>query len=140
MIEETINGNSEKVAETLEIAHEDETSVLSYNNEESLACAINIAYYYARSDYIMVREFPSGKGYADLTLIPSKYCDKPAIIIELKVDKDAETGIKQIKEKRYSGKLKDYLNNIVLVSINYDKKTKKHSCEIEHLTNREEKA
>ncbi len=135
LIEATIDGNAELVAETLEIAHEDETSVLNYNNEESLACAINIAYYYARSDYLMVREFPSGKGFADLTLIPSKFCDKPAMIIELKVDKDAETGIKQIKEKRYQGKLKDYLNNIVLVSINYDKKTKKHSCVIEHLEN-----
>ena len=133
LIEATINGNADLVAQTLEIAHEDETSVLSYNNEESLACAINIAYYYARSDYLMVREYPTGKGFADLTLIPSKFCDKPAMIIELKVDKDAETGIKQIKEKRYQGKLKDYLNNIVLVSINYDKETKKHSCVIEHL-------
>ena len=132
LIKETIKGNSEKVAETLELAHEDETSVLSYNNEESLACAINIAYYYARSDYLMVREFPTGKGFADLTLIPSKFCDKPAMIIELKKDKDAETGIKQIKEKRYHGKLKDYLNNIVLVSINYDTETKKHSCIIEY--------
>ena len=133
LIKETINGNAEKVAETLELAHQDETSVLRYNNEESLACAVNIAYYYARSDYLMVREFPSGKGFADLTLIPSKYCDKPAMIIELKVDKDAETGIKQIKEKRYEGKLKNYLSNIVLVSINYDKETKKHSCEIEYM-------
>ena len=132
LIIDTINGNAEKVAETLELAHEDETSVLRYNNEESLACAINIAYYYARSDYLMVREFPTGKGFADLTLIPSKFCDKPAMIIELKVDKDAETGIKQIKEKRYEGKLKNYLNNIVLVSINYDKETKKHSCVIEY--------
>lgn len=132
LIRETINGNAEKVAETLELAHEDETSVLRYNNEESLACAVNIAYYYARSDYLMVREFPTGKGFADLTLIPSKFCNKPAMIIELKVDKYAETGIKQIKEKRYQGKLKDYLNNIVLVSINYDKETKKHSCMIEY--------
>ena len=132
LLVETINGNADKVAETLELAHEDETSVLSYNNEESLACAINIAYYYARSDYLMVREFPTGKGFADLTLIPSKFCDKPAMIIELKVDKNAETGIKQIKEKRYEGKLKNYLNNIVLVSINYDKETKKHSCVIEY--------
>ena len=132
LLVETINGNADKVAETLELAHEDETSVLSYNNEESLACAINIAYYYARSDYLMVREFPSGKGFADLTLIPSKFCDKPAMIIELKVNKDAETGIRQIKEKRYEGKLKNYLNNIVLVSINYDKETKKHSCVIEY--------
>ena len=54
------------------------------------------------------------------------------MIIELKVDKDAETGINQIKEKRYHGKLKNYLDNIVLVSINYDKETKKHSCVIEY--------
>ncbi len=132
LVEETINGNAEMVVEVLELAHEDETSVLAYNNEESLACAITIAYYAARADYYMIRELPTGKGFADLALVPSKYCDKPAMLIELKYDKDADSGIRQIKEKRYDGNLKGYYDRLILVSINYDKETKKHSCMIEN--------
>ncbi len=131
LLEETIKGNAQMVAEVLELAHQDETSVLSYNNEESLACAINIAYYYARTDYYMIRECPTGKGYADLMLIPSQYCNKPALVIELKVDQTPETGIQQIKNKNYPQKLANYIDNLLLVSINYDRKNKKHSCVIE---------
>ena len=131
LLEETIKGNAQMVAEILELAHQDETSVLSYNNEESLACAINIAYYYARTDYYMIRECPTGKGYADLMLIPSQYCNKPALVIELKVDQTPETGIQQIKNKNYPQKLANYIDNLLLVSINYDRKNKKHSCVIE---------
>ena len=107
-------GYAEKVIETLEITHKDETSVLNYNNEESLAWVINIAYYYARCDYIMVRKLPTGKGFTDLTIIFSKFCDNPIMIIELKVDQKAETSIKQIKGKHYREKLKDYLISIVV--------------------------
>ena len=53
------------------------------------------------------------------------------MIIELKWDKDADTAIKQIKEKRYSGTLKGYGKEILLVGVNYDKDTKKHECIIE---------
>ena len=90
---------------------------------------IYLAYIMARNDYTMVREFPSGKEFADVVFIP-RY-DKPAMIIELKYDKDADTAIKQIKEKKYFFGLEKYLDNLLLVGINYDKEIKKHTCVIE---------
>lgn len=77
----------------------------------------------------MVREFPSGKGFADIAFIP--FQDKPAMLVELKWDKDADSAIKQIKEKQYPASLAKYKNNIIMVGINYDKETKKHTCIIE---------
>ena len=59
------------------------------------------------------------------------YVDKPAAVIELKWDKDAEGAIAQIKNKQYVEALKDYHGNLLLAGINYDKKTKKHECVIE---------
>ena len=94
---------------------------------------IYLAYIMARNDYTMVREFPSGKEFADVVFIP-RY-DKPAMIIELKYDKDADTAIKQIKEKKYFFGLEKYLDNLLLVGINYDKETKKHTCMIEKYSN-----
>ena len=95
---------------------------------------IYLAYIMARNDYTMVREFPSGKEFADVVFIP-RY-DKPAMIIELKYDKDADTAIKQIKEKKYFFGLEKYLDNLLLVGINYDKETKKHTCMIEKYSNK----
>lgn len=57
----------------------------------------------------------------------------PAFIVELKWDKNAESAINQIKEKRYPDSIKEYTDNILLVGINYDKKSKKHECIIEKL-------
>ena len=80
----------------------------------------------------MVREFPTGKGFADICFIPRKmHLDKPAVIIELKWDKSAKGAISQIKEKHYVDALKDYKGKLLLAGINYDKNTKKHTCMIE---------
>ncbi len=133
LLNATIDGESDMVAETLEKIHESETSVLRYNNEASLVCAITIAYYAARNFYDIVREMPRGKGFADMAFIPFKGIDKPAMVVELKCDKSADTAITQIKEKRYNGRLKGYSDEIVLVGINYDKDTKKHECVIERM-------
>ena len=75
------------------------TSILSYNNENSLACVLSIAYYFAKNNYVMHREFASGKGFADIVLIPRKHVDFPAIVLELKYNQDADTAINQIKQK-----------------------------------------
>ena len=128
LIQATYACDGEQVAEYIEKAHL-ETSILQYNNENALAYTIYLAYIMARNDYTMVREFPSGKGFADVVFIP-RY-DKPAMIIELKYDQDVDTAIKQIKEKKYFFGLEKYLDNLLLVGINYDKNTKKHTCTIE---------
>ena len=128
LLEATWQGNEETVAKYIEEAHLD-TSILTYNNENALSYTISIAYMAARNHYTTVREMPSGKGYADIVFIP--YKDKPAMIVELKWDKQVQTAIKQIKEKKYPKILKNYLDNLLLVGISYDKKTKKHICQIE---------
>ena len=128
LIQATYACDGEQVAEYIEKAHL-ETSILQYNDENALAYTIYLAYIMARNDYTMVREFPGGKGFADVVFIP-RY-DKPAMIIELKYDKDVDTAIKQIKDKKYFFGLEKYLDNLLLVGINYDKNTKKHTCTIE---------
>ena len=53
------------------------------------------------------------------------------VIIELKWDKSTIGALEQIKEKNYGSALKDYQGKLLLVAINYNKKTKKHECAIE---------
>ena len=76
-------------------------------------------------------QLESGKGFADLVFLPRKFSDKPAMIVELKYDKNADTAISQIHRKEYQGKVLEHTDNLLLVGINYDKKTKKHTCTIE---------
>ena len=130
LLNATLAEDEEAVAAGIERVHDQETSILSYNNENSLSCVLSIAYYYAKNNYVFHRELPAGKGFADIVLVPRRHVDSPAILLELKYDKDADTAIKQIVEKNYVGVLSDYKGNILLVGINYDKKSKKHSCKI----------
>ena len=92
---------------------------------------ISLAYYNAVKEYTKVREFPSGKGFADIVYIPRKHSDKPAMVVELKYDQSAQGAIAQIKERKYVESLKEYQGNLLLVGINYDKNTKTHECVIE---------
>ncbi len=50
----------------MEIEEEFQRSIQGSNNENDLSCVISIAYYAAKSYYSVVREFPSGKGFADI--------------------------------------------------------------------------
>ena len=77
------------------------------------------------------REFATGKGYADLVMIPRSNVNKPALLIELKYNHSTNTAISQIKQKNYPVKLSDYTGDILLVGINYDKESKSHFCKIE---------
>ena len=80
----------------------------------------------------MHRELASGKGFADIVLMPRKLVDSPVIVLELKYNQDADAAIAQIKRKQYPAKLAEYSGDILLVGINYDKKQKSHTCHIEH--------
>ena len=91
---------------------------------------LSIAYYYARNDYIIHRELATGKGFADLVLIPRKHVDSPALVIELKYNQDADTAIDQIRRKDYPAKVAQYTGNLLLVGISYDRQTKKHKTKI----------
>lgn len=129
----TWDGDAETVAELLDAAHMENTSILTYNDENSLSCVIAIAYYSAMKEYIMIRELPAGKGFADIVFLPKRFSDKPAMVVELKCDDSADGALAQIREKHYADSLKEYKGNLLLVGINYDKKTKKHDCMIEKI-------
>ena len=124
--------NSEAVAKIFDEAHQDHTSILTYNNENSLANVIAISLFLSTTNtYNVVRELPTGKDYADLVYLPKPGVNKPALLIELKFDKSAQTAITQIKEKNYLQFFKDYKGEVLLVGINYSKDTKTHQCIIE---------
>ena len=127
----TINQNEEKVAEIIEEIHRQNSSIIAYNNELSLSVTLALAYYSARKQYEIIREFPSGEGFADLAFIPRRGVNLPAIVAELKYDKNAEGAIAQIKKRKYTEKLQAFSGEILLVAINYDLKNKKHECKIE---------
>ena len=136
LLEDTLAGAAERVAEALDRAHMEVASMLTYNDENSLACAIGLAYYSARKDYRLVREFPTGRGFADIIFLPLPHTGKPAIVAELKYGKTVQAAIQQIKDRMYTQALENYLGEILLVGINYDKDSAKkpHSCIIEKWT------
>lgn len=130
------NGNSDKVAQIIEAVHEQYISAIQYNDENSLSCVLTIAFLGTIDFYFRpIREFPSGKGFADFVYLPKpEYAATyPALLVELKWDKTAETAVKQIKEKNYPQSLQGYADELVFVGINYDKKTKAHTCVIEKM-------
>ena len=130
LLEATLAGETEEVAAAVEQVHQDNTSILKYNDENTLACVIALAYYSAKRKYQIIREMPAGKGVADLVLIPFKNVDGPALVIELKKEKSASAAIEQIKRNDYLDALKGFTGEILLVGIHYDA-NKKHTCVIE---------
>lgn len=129
----TWNLDEQAVASGIQKAHL-ETSHLQYHDENALSYTIDLAYYSARQYYITVREMPSGSGFADLVFLPRKnHFDKPAIVVELKWDMSAEGAVKQIKDKNYGEALKTYFGEVLLVGVNYNKKSREHVCRIERI-------
>lgn len=137
LLEATLELDSVRVAAEIEEIHTNYASAIQYNDENSLSSVLSIAYLGAMQYYFKpVRELPTGKGFADFVFMPKPghSLNYPAMVVELKWDKKAETAIKQIKDKDYSDTVKQYTGEILLVGISYDKKTKKHECVIEKYT------
>lgn len=132
LLEDTLSGNEANVAKGLDRAHTEVASILTYNDETSLSCAIGLAYYSARKDYRMIRELPAGRGFADIVFLPLPYKGKPALVVELKYGRSAHAAIQQIRDRHYTQALEDYVGEILLVGINYDKDNP-HSCVIERV-------
>lgn len=119
----------------LDRAHTEAASILTYNDENSLSCAVGLAYYSARKYYKLIRELPTGHGFADIVFLPLPMTQKPALVIELKYNKSADTALQQIKDRGYAQALEGYSGEVLLIGINYDKnsKNKQHSCVIEKM-------
>lgn len=97
LLEDTLACNEQGVADALDKAHTEIAFILTYNDENSLSCAIGLAYYSARKDYRLIRELPTGRGFADVVFLPLPHTGNPALIVELKYDESADTAIRQIK-------------------------------------------
>ena len=135
LLEDTLRGDGESVARGLDIAHTEVASILTYNNENSLGCAIGLAYYSARKDYRLIRELPAGHGFADVVFLPLPSSGRPALVVELKYDQSADTALQQIRDRGYVQALEGYSGEVLLVGVNYNKddRNKPHSCVIEKL-------
>ena len=134
LLDATLDMDGDAVATQVEKIYDDYVSAIQYNNENSLSSVLAIAYLSAMQYYFKpVRELPTGRGFADFVFIPKPEYrnDYPALVVKLKWNQTAETAMQQIKEKKYPDSLRGYTGNLLLVAINYDKKTKKHQCLIE---------
>ena len=132
LLQATLSGDEQTVAELIEQAHQANASILKYNDENALSCVISLAYYSAQKNYTLHREMPAGKGFADIVFEPNRNCNLPAMIVELKWGHSAEEAIEQIKRKDYLDCLQNYSGEVLLVGINYDKE-KHHTCKIERI-------
>jgi len=139
MLQATIHGDTDTMEEILEYVHDTEVPIYSYNSEVELSAIVNLVYLSARDEYRVEREDKAGKGFVDFIFYP-KRIDMPGIILELKIDHTPQEAIEQIKEKnyqlRFQGKIGEYPvydGSILAVGISYDRKTKKHNCEVETL-------
>ena len=132
LLQATLSGDEQTVAELIEQAHQANASILKYNDENALSCVISLAYYSAQKNYTLHREMPAGKGFADIVFEPNRNCDLPAMIVELKWGHSAEEAVEQIKRKDYLDCLQNYHGEILLVGVNYDKE-KHHTCKIERV-------
>ncbi len=126
--------DEESVATGVEYIHNHKVAPNFYNNEQSLRSVVRTALLGAIDHYIEIQELPSGKGYADLVFIPRRNTNHPLLVVELKWNNSADTAITQIKNRDYPEILKALTGEILLVGINYDPKTKEHSCIIESVT------
>ena len=124
--------DGEAVAAAMSAIHSETASLLKYNNENSLTCTVLMAYYSAKACYMNpIMELPSGKGFADVVYLPKRDTGRPALVVELKWNKSARGAIAQIRDRQYASWIQGYTGDILLVGINYDKKSKEHTCTIE---------
>lgn len=134
LLEATLDREETLVADYIEQIHMEYASAIQYHNENSLSSVLTIAYLSAMKYYFKpIRELPTGRGFSDFVFIPKEEyrVDYPALVVELKWNKSAYTELQQIKDKKYPESLLQYTGNILLVGINYDKKSKAHECVIE---------
>lgn len=131
LLKYTLARDEERVADLIAEVHNDNVSVIQYNDENSLACVLTLAYYSAQDTYAVYRELQGGEGFADLVFVPRRGNTNPAMIVELKWDKNAGIALEQIKDRKYIKCLKDHEGKVLFVGINYDKKTKQHECRFE---------
>ena len=134
LLDATLDMDGTTVSTQIERIHNAYVSSVQYNNEKSLSSVLAIAYLSAMQYYFKpVRELPTGRGFADFVFIPKPEYKStyPALVVELKWNKDSTIALQQIKNKRYPESILNYTGEILLVGISYDKTSKEHQCLIE---------
>ncbi|MEZ3436559.1 MAG: ATP-binding protein [Lachnospiraceae bacterium] len=134
LLSDTLKGDADTVAKTIALVHDSNCAPQFYNNEQALRSTVRCAYITCVDQYIKIEELPSGHGYADIVYIPRRRSPLPALIIELKWNKTEKGAIAQIKERNYPAVLEGFEGELVLVGINYNEKTKRHTCSIEKIS------
>ena len=129
LLDKTVEGDAQAVADALTAAHEQLMSRQRYNHEACLQCAIRFAYFYANTRYTVISELPAGKGYADVVFVPY-IPNVPAMIVELKRNHTTGAALQQIESKQYFNVMDKYQGDLLLVAVNYDEKSNEHTCEI----------
>lgn len=133
LLDDTIAGRTDEVAKAIDEIRTTQYAPTFYNDEQALRYVIKFAYIAAVDKYLKVEELPSGRGIADVVYLPKQKSLLPVLIVELKWDKSDKGALGQIKDRNYPAVLQDYGGEIVMVGINYDSKTKVHTCKIERL-------
>ena len=134
ILEATCQMETEVVAKQMEKIHNTYASNITYHNENGLSSVLTIAYLSTLKYYFKpIRELPTGRRFADFVYIPKpEYKDYyPALLVELKWNRNVQSALDQIKEKVYPQSIQEYTDNLLLVGITYDSKTKEHGCKIE---------
>ena len=136
LLDATLDMDEKAVADGVERIHQEYSSVIQYNDENSLSSVLTIAYLSSMQYYFKpVRELPAGRGFADFVYLPKpEYrTSYPALLVELKWNKSTDTAMEQIRDKKYPDSILEYTGDLLLVGINYNKKTKEHECRIEKI-------
>ena len=133
LLNKTLEGDGKAVALAINSIRESQYAPTFYNNEQAFRYIIKFAYIVCVDQYLCIEELPSGKEIADVAFIPKKKTNLPAMIVELKWNKTEEAAIAQIRDKNYPKVFSDYAGEVIMVGINYNERTKEHSCVIEKL-------
>lgn len=135
LLEAVVSMDAEAVAKGIQKVHMRESSMRYYNDEQALRAVIKLAFFTYRDHYLKMEELDSGLGYADIVFLPKKNENYPTLIVELKCDNSAQSGLNQIKTMKYDDTVKEYGSDVLLVGVSYDKndRLKQHECVIEKL-------
>lgn len=136
LLDATLDMDEKAVADGVERIHQEYSSVIQYNDENSLSSVLTIAYLSSMQYYFKpIRELPAGRGFEDFVYLPKpEYkTSYPALLVELKWNKSTDTAMEQIRDKKYPDSILEYTGDLLLVGINYNKRTKEHECRIEKI-------
>ncbi len=131
LLEATLALDGEAVASAVAKVHDSNYAPTFYNDEQALRHTVKMAYISATDRYARVEELPSGHGLADVVYLPRRRSPLPALVVELKWDREEGGAIAQIRDRDYAALPDALCGEVLLVGISYDAKTKAHACTIE---------